>query len=492
MFKKRQSFRKRRRVLIASSHPLFGQGLRSLLQERKGLNVEVVGMVSNLEEALHALERLNPDLIIVDYDDRNLNRDEFLARFVEGEGQLRVVLLSLQSAQEAIVYDRRTLSASQIDQWLEEWNYLSPASQGKSKPAARKNRRIAMKFPSKRVIHLVLAFLLVFAVTALLLWGLDNIRLLPKQASAQAEPIDELFRLEFMVIAFLFSLIVVFMLYSILVFRRKPGDTSDAAPIEGSTNLEVAWTLGPLVTVLVFAYLGGNALAATVAPAPKPLRVEVIGKQWTWTFVYPDYGVISNELYLPVDKQAVLLLRSEDVIHSFWVPEFRVKQDALPGGQDFVRELRVTPTRLGEYKVRCAELCGAQHAYMESPVIVVKQADFEAWLAKAAGLSEDPVERGQKWATTFGCASCHSIDGTRIVGPSWKELCTGQRALVDGSTVPVNEEYLIESILYPNAKIVQGFAAGIMPQQFIDPVTKKPISDQQINDLIAYMNSLCR
>ncbi len=220
--------------------------------------------------------------------------------------------------------------------------------------------------------------------------------------------------------------------------------------------------------------------------------MEVIGKQWTWTFVYPDYGVISNELYLPVDKQAVLLLRSEDVIHSFWVPEFRVKQDALPGGQDFVRELRVTPTRLGEYKVRCAELCGAQHAYMESPVIVVKQADFEAWLAKAAGLSEDPVERGQKWATTFGCASCHSIDGTRIVGPSWKELCTGQRALVDGSTVPVNEEYLIESILYPNAKIVQGFAAGIMPQQFIDPVTKKPISDQQINDLIAYMNSLCR
>jgi DNA-binding NarL/FixJ family response regulator len=114
---------KKRRVLIASSHGLFAQGLRSLLRERQGDGVEVIGVVSNLEQAMVALERLNPDLIIIDYDDEALNRDEFLARFVGGEKKLRVVLLSLQTGKEALVYDRRTLAAAQIDDWLKEWDY---------------------------------------------------------------------------------------------------------------------------------------------------------------------------------------------------------------------------------------------------------------------------------------------------------------------------------------------------------------------------------
>ena len=114
---------KPRRVLIASNHALFGEGLRSLLQEREHTNVEVVGMVTNLEQAIDALERLNPDLIVVDYDDEVLNRDDFLARFVAGEKKLRVVLLSLQSGSDAVVYDRRTLAASQVDNWLDEWTY---------------------------------------------------------------------------------------------------------------------------------------------------------------------------------------------------------------------------------------------------------------------------------------------------------------------------------------------------------------------------------
>ena len=113
-----------RRVLIASSHALFGQGLRSLLEERKESDVIVVGMVSNLKEAVESLENLDPDLVIVDYDDKNLNRDEFLARFVEGEKEQRVVLLSLQSGKEALVYDRRSLAASEIDEWLQDFNLL--------------------------------------------------------------------------------------------------------------------------------------------------------------------------------------------------------------------------------------------------------------------------------------------------------------------------------------------------------------------------------
>jgi chemotaxis response regulator CheB len=118
---------KKRRVLIASSHGLFAQGLRSLLRERQAGGVEVVGVASDLEQAMVALEKLDPDLIVVDYDDVALNRDEFLARFVEGEKKLRVVLLSLQSGKEALVYDRRSLSAAQINDWLDEWNYSDDA-----------------------------------------------------------------------------------------------------------------------------------------------------------------------------------------------------------------------------------------------------------------------------------------------------------------------------------------------------------------------------
>lgn len=487
--------RRSRRVLIASSHALFGQGLRSLLQERKQASVRVVGMVSNLEEALQALDQLDPDLIVVDYDDERLNRDEFLARFVEGEKKLRVVLLSLQSGKEAIVYDRRTMAAAQIDDWLDEWSY-SEEYQGTTQPSFGKVEqhlyvgRNSMIDRLLKAKHLIIASFLVIAVSAALIFGMNTIRILPLAASSQAQPIDSLFRLQFTVIAFLFSLIVVFMVYSIIAFRRKRGDTSDAKHIEGSTKLEVAWTLAPLATVLVFAYLGGGALAATLQPEPKALRVDVTGRQWVWSFAYPDYGFVTDKLYLPVNRQTILRLSSADVIHSFWVPEFRVKQDALPGGRDFVRELRITPTQLGEYKVRCAELCGLQHTYMESPVVVVTAEEFEAWAVKESGLPTDPVVRGERWAKQFGCLSCHSLDGSKIVGPTWKGLIGEEVIFTDGTTTVGDEAYIRESILYPNAKIVQGYPAGVMPVIFIDPITKKPLSDQQIEDIIAFIKTL--
>jgi len=481
VFLSRFSHSKYRRVLIASSHALFGQGLRSLLNARKEASVEVVGIVSNLDEALSALEKLNPDLIIVDYDDQILNRDEFLARFVEGEKKLRVVLLSLQSNREAIVYDRRTLAAAQIDDWLEEWSI--------SDESTKPNRRI--KFPKmenkirrSNMKHFIVATMLVILVTALLLFGLNHIQLLPIQASAQAKTIDNLFRLEFMVIAFLFSLIVVFMIYSIIFFRKKKNDTTDAIHVEGNPKIEVAWTIAPLITVLFFAYLGGQSLAETLRADPKPLQIKVIGQQWSWRFEYPEYGIVSNTLMMPANKQALLKLSSEDVIHSFWVPEFRVKQDALPGGDKFVRELRVTPTRRGEFILRCAELCGRLHTTMQSTVMVVSQTDFEAWVTKESGLSEDPVERGKKWSENYGCVSCHSVDGRQLVGPSWKDLYCKQATFTDGTSTIANETYISESILNPGAKIVQGFQ-NVMPPNFA-----QLLKDQQVNDLVAYIKTL--
>jgi cytochrome c oxidase subunit 2 len=475
----KSSHSKVRRVLIASSHGLFGQGLRSLLQERQQANVEIVGMVSNVNEAIQELDRLNPDLIIVDYDDETLNRDEFLARFVEGEKKLRLVLLSLQSPKDALVYDRRSMAAAQIDEWLDEWSHLEeksiiPIMQEKQAG----NRRKDMK-------HLIVAGILVVVVTALLILGLGYVRLLPTQASAQARPIDNLFGLEFRVIAFLFALIVVFMVYSVIVFRRKPGDTSDAAHIEGNTKLEIAWTVAPLATVLVFAYLGGQSLAETVRPDPQALEIKVIGQQWAWRFEYPQYGIVSDTLMMPVNKQAVLKLSSNDVIHSFWVPEFRVKQDALPGGDKFVRDLRITPTLEGEYKARCAELCGRQHATMLAPVKVVSQQSFDDWVASETQVSDNPVVRGQQYAQQYGCLACHSVDGSTLVGPSWKGVYGSQETLTDGSTITVNDDYLHESIVNPGAKIVQGFPPGVMPANFADQ-----LSEDQILDIIAFIKSL--
>ncbi len=473
--------KKLQKVLIASSHPLFGQGLRSLLKERQKAEVEIVGVVSNLPEALVALETLAPDLVIVDHDDEALNRDEFLARFLEGERRLRVVFVSLQSSETALVYDRRTLAAERIDDWLQEWT-----TDREGKPSRRIFREGKRNTGHRRndMKHFIIAAILVVIVTVLLIFGLQNAHLLPIAASAQARPIDDLFNLEFKVIAFLFSLIVVFMLYSVVVFRRRKGDTTDGPHIEGSVRLEVLWTLAPLATVLYFAYLGGDSLAQTMAKDKNPVQINVIGAQWSWRFEYPDLGIITDTLYLPVGKQALLHLSSQDVIHSFWVPEFRVKQDALPGGDEFVRDLRVTPTVKGDYKVRCAELCGLKHAYMEAPVKVISPGDFEVWVAQQTAQSADPVVRGQKWATAYGCAACHSIDGKAGVGPTWKGVYGSTVTFTDGSTATVDDAYLLESIRNPSTKIVQGFT-NVMPANIAQNMT-----DAQVQDVIALIKSL--
>ena len=488
------------RVLIASSHALFGQGLRSLLETRRKSDVVVIGVVASVEEAMAALEKYDPDLIIVDYDDQVLNRDEFLARFVEGEKKLRVVLLSLNEAQEALVYDRRTLAASQIDDWLEEWTYGAGAaglntarvsaidtSMGDSgsfepeiSPQGANANIIRRSNPMK---HLIIAGILIVIITALLIVGMGQVHLLPTAASAQAVPIDSMFNLEFIVIAFLFSLIVVLMVYSIVVFRRKRGDTSDARHIEGNYRLEVFWTAVPLITVLGFAYLGSWSLSETTRADPKPLEVNVIGSQWSWRFEYPALGIVSNELRLPENKQALLHLWSTDVIHSFWVPEFRVKQDALPS-EEMTRDLRVTPTLLGTYAVRCAELCCLRHTYMEAPVKVLTKDDFDKWVAQETGVSDNPVERGQKWYTTYGCNACHSIDGTPSVGPTWKGAYGKVENFTDGTSTTVDDQYLQESIRQPGLRIVAGYQ-NLMPENIAADMT-----DDQVNDVIRFIESL--
>ncbi|MCX8063496.1 MAG: cytochrome c oxidase subunit II, partial [Anaerolineales bacterium] len=452
---------------------------RSLFKKKLGVKVEIVGEVTSLESAIEATEKRDVDLVIVDYDDDQLNREDILTHFVSGGGQKRVILVSLSNPESAMLYDRRELPLSQFEAWFEGWREADESRLIAPGEAGSKNRT-----RSNRMKHFVVASLLVIVLTVLLILGAGQVRLLPVAASAQAQPIDQLFRLMFFAIAFLFSLIVVFMLYSILVFRRKKGDESDARHIEGNTKLEITWTAIPLVIVLGLSFLGARSLAEVERPDPKPLEVNVIGLQWTWRFDYPRFGIVSNELVLPVNKQVILYLSSQDVIHSFWVPEFRVKQDLLPGGEEFVRTLRITPTEIGSYKVRCAELCGIRHAYMESPVIVVSQADFDVWVAQQTGESTDPVERGRKWSNQYGCLSCHSVDGSKLVGPTWLGLFGSEVKLADGRTVIADEAYIIESIRNPGAAIVQGYP-NIMPAN-----VGQDLSDERIQDIIAFIKTL--
>ena len=331
--------------------------------------------------------------------------------------------------------------------------------------------------------HFVVVGILVVATTILTYFGLDSADLMPVAASAQAAPIDAMWNLELIFMSFFFALIAVPLTYSLIVFRRRKGDTSDAEHMEGNTRLEITWTVIPLFIVTAFAYLGAVNLAETRRVDPEALVVKVTGIQWSWKFEYPAYGVTSDELHLQVGKQVLLQMTSTDVIHSFWVPEFRVKQDLVPGR---ITELRLTPILEGNYKVRCAELCGTSHAFMEKPVVVSSQADFDAWMAEQVRLAEEaaatPEGRGQTLVAANGCAACHSINGAQGIGPTWLGLFGHEVLLADGSTVAADEAYLAESIRDPQAKIVAGFETQLMPSY--------GFTDEQIADIVAYIKTL--
>ena len=236
--------------------------------------------------------------------------------------------------------------------------------------------------------HFVIVGILVIVMAILTYVGLDvagvATQMHPIQASLQSVSIDWMWNWEIMVIAFLFALIIVPIGYSMIVFRRKKGDTSEGEHFEGNTPLEIVWTVLPLFAVLVLGYMGAYSLGEIRRVDPNAITIKVKAQQFAWTFEYPEYGIVSSELHLPVDQQVVLKMESSDVIHSFWVPEFRVKQDVVPGR---VTEYRITPILVGAYKVRCAELCGASHAYMENGVIVDTKADYDAWIAEQQAIA---------------------------------------------------------------------------------------------------------
>lgn len=354
----------------------------------------------------------------------------------------------------------------------------------------------------KNLRHFLIVAVLVVLSTLGLRYLFTWIFALPVAASAEAQPIDVMFNGHFWMISFLFSLIMVLMLYAAFVFKRKPDDDTDGPHIHGNTALEIGWTIVPTFVVIGFGVWGAVVLNDITAPNPNEMVVNVTGKQWAWSFAYPEQeNVPSAELVLPVNRPILLKMNSQDVLHSFWVPEFRVKQDLVPGRET---QLRITPTELGEYKIRCAEICGTSHTQMLADVRVLSEADFQAWVDEKLAAPKfgemTPEERGAFWHSNegFGCAGCHSLDGTPGAGPTWQGLYLRQEQMTDGSVVEANEEYITNSILNPNAQIVQGYNPNIMPQNYQDQfatreaeiLASEGVEVDIVADLIAFIKTL--
>ena len=340
----------------------------------------------------------------------------------------------------------------------------------------------------KNVHHYIIMSVLVIVVTILTYWGLNALGLMPIQASSQAVQIDWLFDIEVKLIAFFFALIMVPLCYSLVVFRQKEGDETDAEHIEGNTPLELTWTAIPLVIVIALGIIGADNLRQIKTVDPQAVEIKVIAFQWGWRFQYPE-GFSSNKLYLPVNQQVDLKMQSQDVIHAFWVPEFRVSQDVVPGS---IEDYRITPTLIGQYKVRCNEMCGTSHSYMEAPLMVVSQQDYKSWVDQqviaykaelVASAGKPDANRGQTLYQESGCKACHSLDGSKGIGPTWKGLYQSQVKLSTGSSVLADDAYLTESIKLPQAKTVAGFSVNAMPNFSY-------LTDGQVADLVEFIKTI--
>ena len=351
--------------------------------------------------------------------------------------------------------------------------------------------------------HYITVAVLIVISTFFLRWVLSYLYRLPVAASTQAVGIDQLFNAHFWLIAFLFSLIMVFMLYAVVVFKRKEGDDEPGPHVHSNTGLEIAWTVIPIFFVIGFGYWGVTLLNALTSQQPNEMVVKVYGQQWVWQFEYPEQeGITSQELVLPIDQKILLEMESKDVLHSFWIPEFRVKQDLVP---DTITNLRITPTKLGDYRLLCAEICGLNHSLMKADVRVVSQSEFDAWVEEKlntpAYADMTPAERGEIWYTELGCIGCHNLTGDPGgAGPTWKGIYGRQEQLLDGSTVTVDDAYIIESILNPNAKIVAGYTdpslmAGQnyetrIPERAAEILANEGVEIDIIDDIIAFMKTI--
>lgn len=304
--------------------------------------------------------------------------------------------------------------------------------------------------------------------------------LFPPQASTYAKDVDALYYFIHYLSVFFWVLIVGAIVY--FAWRYKRGHKEGAGPSH-NLALEMTWTIIPLILVIAI-FLWGFKSYMAISRAPGDAHeIHVTGHKWRWDFEDPTHGIRTvNEITVPIGKPIKLIMTSSDVIHSFFVPSFRNKMDVVPGR---VTTFWFEATRLGEQDLYCAEFCGDGHSEMLGKIHVVSQEDYEKWVEESS--QEDTTtplpELGEKLFTSKACFTCHTTDGSAKVGPSFKGVFGKETELADGSKINVDEDYLRESMLQPNAKVVKGFAPVMPPYQ-------GQLSEREINGLIEYIKSL--
>ena len=304
---------------------------------------------------------------------------------------------------------------------------------------------------------------------------------LPPQRSTVAADTDALFGfIHATSFIFLVLIVVAIVGFSIIYRRRSEHDTTPV--ITHNAKLEITWSVIPFILVMiVFGWGFRGYLNLRTAP-PDAYEVRAIGKSWLWEFHYENGTVSVGELHVPVDRPVKLVMNSTDVIHSFYVPDYRIKRDVLPGRYSSVW---FEATETGESRVFCTEYCGTAHSDMMAKVVVHEEEEFNNWLATANVQDSNlpPAELGAELVVRNACSTCHSNDGSERQGPSFAGLFGKTETLEDGSTVTVDENYIRSSILRPNVQIVAGY-------QPVMPPYEGTLDDNQINAIIAYIKTL--
>jgi cytochrome c oxidase subunit 2 len=302
---------------------------------------------------------------------------------------------------------------------------------------------------------------------------------LPKASSTIAASVDSAYYLVYWVSIFFFALIVGLMIFSAIRFRRRRADQVGRR-VNQSLMLELAWSILPAISLMVLFGVGVTGFVNSQVAPGNALQVQVTAQMYSWNFTYPN-GTTSPELVVPQGSPVKLIMSSTDTIHSLWIPEFRIKQDVVPGMYSTIwfEATDVTKTAL-----LCTEYCGVGHSTMSTTVNVMDPVKFKSWLDN--GGSEEnlpPAEAGKKIFAERGCVGCHSLDGNRLVGPSMKGLWGHDAELADGSMIKVDENYLRESLLTPGAKIVKGYP-NVMP------TFQGLLKDKDIDAVIAFIKTV--
>ncbi len=304
-----------------------------------------------------------------------------------------------------------------------------------------------------------------------------NLPFFPQQASAQAAQVDAIYFFMVAVTAFFSLLIAVLVVVFAFKYRRKDDDEVGVA-IHGSLALELLWTFIPLGIAMVMFAWGAKVFFDLYRPPAGAMEIFVVGKQWMWKAQHADGQREINELHVPIGRPVKLVMGSEDVIHSYYIPAFRVKADVIPGRYN---SLWFTATTPGRYHLFCAEYCGTKHSGMIGWITAMEPADYQAWLAGGPSTTS-PIASGEKLFQDLTCNTCHQ-GGQQARGPALAGIFGKAVQLQGGGTAFVDEAYLRESIVNPQAKIVAGF-------QPIMPTFQGLVTEEQLLQLIAYVRSL--